>query len=65
MGNPLRYPGFIAKEPSEFTLADWGLAYHKFVEIQKRNGLWPFKTEKERKDAWEEWVAIAIYLVGA
>ena len=33
MGNPLRYQGFIAKELSEFTLADWGLAYRKFVEI--------------------------------
>lgn len=61
MGNPHRYP---AKEPFEFTIADWGLAYRKFVEIQKRNGLWPFKSDKERKHAWEEWVAIAIYLVG-
>ena len=33
MGNPHRYPGFIANEPFEFTIADWGLAYRKFVEI--------------------------------
>ena len=50
MGNSHRYP---AKEPFEFTIADWGLAYRKFVESQKRNGLFPGNSEKESNDAGE------------
>jgi hypothetical protein len=64
MGNPSWYPDFIDKEPREFTIADWGLAYRKFVERMKFLELWPFKTEEERRDAWEDWMAITVYLVG-
>ena len=60
----MRYPDFIDKEPSEFTLADWGLAYRKFVERMKSLERYPFKTEEDRRVAWREWKAYAVYLVG-
>lgn len=64
MSNPNRCLGFIEKEPQEFSLADWGFAYRKFIEREKFLERWPFPSEKERRAAWEEWKAYAIYLVG-
>ena len=51
------------QQPGEFTLADWGLAYRKFIKRQKFLGRWPFKTDEERKAAWQEWKAYSVYLV--
>ena len=51
------------QQPIEFTLADWGLAYRKFIKRQKFLGRWPFKTDEERKAAWQEWKAYSVYLV--
>lgn len=64
MSNPNRCPSFISKEPQEFSLSDWGLAYREFIRLMKFLERWPFSSERERRAAWREWKAYAIYLVG-
>lgn len=53
----------IEEKAREFTLADWGVAYRRFVERQKFLKRWPFITDEERKAAWQEWKAYSVYLV--
>jgi len=64
MSNSNRFPSFIDKEPQEFTLADWGLAYREFIKRQKLLERWPFPSDEARRKAWKEWRAYAVYLVG-
>ena len=51
------------RDASKVTLADWGRAYQAFVKRQRFLGRWPFRTDEERKAAWEEWKILTVYQV--
>ena len=52
------------EERGKMRVADWGRYYREFVRRQRFLGRWPFKTDSERKAAWQEWKLLSVYHIG-
>lgn len=57
-------PYFIDKNPRAFTLSDWAHAYRAFVSNSKDIGRWPYPSDADRRLAWKDWKAFAVYNIG-